>query len=313
MNLLASTLSLALATQAATAPPLQEAGPNPKPLPDIAVLMHQVEAHQREAEAIQKDYIYRSASTIDETDGKGHVKKTVSRENEYSTIDNVLIVRRLSENGKPLTPDEQKKEDDHIAKEIAKAHERQQKAAAEGKPTDPTGHDEVTVSRILELGAFSNPRRIQVAGRPTILVDYTGDPKAKTHNAAEGAFKELSGLIAVDEQDRTIQHLEGRFVNNFKVGAGFVADVSKGTSFDFTARRINNEVWFPSEIHAQGHLRYLLFFSLNGTFHATFSDYRKFKASSTISPVFTPVDPDTPEIPTTPPPPQPGALSIYPR
>ena len=72
------------------------------------------------------------------------------------------------------------------------------------------------------------------------------------------------------------------------MGAGLVADVSKGTSFDYTARRINDEVWFPSEINAQGHIRYLLFFSLNGTLHVTFSDYRKFRASSTISPVAVP-------------------------
>ena len=103
----------------------------------------------------------------------------------------------------PSPPDEQKKDDERIAKNIAKAQDRQRKAAEDGKQTDSAGHDEVTVSRILELGAFSNARRVQVAGRDTILVDYTGDPKAKTHNAAEGAFKELNGIVAIDEQDKS--------------------------------------------------------------------------------------------------------------
>ena len=107
---------------------------------------------------------------------------------------------------------------------------------------------------------------MQVAGRDTILVDYTGDPKAKTHNAAEGAFKELNGIVAIDEQDQAPSStFEGHFAKHFKVGAGLlVADVSKGTSFDYTARRINDEAWFPSAINAQGHIRYLLFFQLNG-------------------------------------------------
>ncbi len=303
MPLLAAAVCFYLVVaQAAPAAPVAD---DPRPLPDIPALMHLVEDHQRQAEAIQKNYIYRSATRVDETDGKGRPKKSVSRDTEYSYVDNVLIARMLSKDGKPLTADEQKKEDERIDKEVAKAHERQQKAAAAGKPTDPTGHDQVTVSRILELGTFSNPRRIQVAGRDTILVDYAGDPKAKTHNPAEGAFKELAGLVAIDEQDKSIQHLEGHFVNNFKVGAGLVADVSKGTAFEFTARRINNEAWFPSEINAQGHLRYLLFFSLNGTLHATFSDYRKFKATSTISPTFTPVEPAATPPATTPPDPPP--------
>ena len=306
MILLRAALLLVLAAWQATPPPANSPaspGKAEKPLPDIAALMHQVEDHQRQAEAIQKQYVYRSATRLDETDGKGHPKKTITRQDEYTSIQGVLVDRHLSENGKPLTPDEQKKDDERIAKSIAKGQERERKAAEEGKPTDAAGHDEVTVSRILELGAFSNPRRVQVAGRDTILVDYTGDPKAKTHNAAEGAFKELNGIVAIDEQDKSIQHLEGRFANSYKVGAGLVADVSKGTSFDYTARRINDEAWFPSEINAQGHIRYLLFFSLNGTLHVTFSDYHKFKATTTISPAFTPVDPNAPITPDAPTPP----------
>ena len=310
MTLFRAAVFLSLAAGQATPPPEAPGQPPAaaraaeKPLPDVAVLMHQVEDHQRQAEAIQKEYVYRSETHLDETDGKGRPKKSITRQDEYSSMQGVLIDRHLSENGKPLTPDEQKKDDERIARNIAKAQERQRKAADEGKPTDAAGHDEVTVSRILELGAFSNPRRVQVAGRDTILVDYTGDPHAKTHNAAEGAFKELNGIVAIDEQDRAIQHLEGHFANTFKVGAGLVADISKGTSFDYTARRINDEAWFPSAINAQGHIRYLLFFSLNGTLHVTFSDYRKFKATTTISPAFTPLDPNAPIAPETPPPPQ---------
>ena len=47
-----------------------------RPLPDIPALMHAVEMNQRAAEAIEKDYLYRSLVTEQETDAHGGIKKT---------------------------------------------------------------------------------------------------------------------------------------------------------------------------------------------------------------------------------------------
>ena len=74
-------------------------------------------------------------------------------------INGVPVRRLLKKDGKDLSPDELKKENERIDKEAAKARERRDKADADGKETDPRGHDEITVSRLLELGRFTNPRR----------------------------------------------------------------------------------------------------------------------------------------------------------
>ena len=42
-----------------------------RPLPDIPELMRAVEANQRTSEAVEKDYLYRSVQTQEETDGHG--------------------------------------------------------------------------------------------------------------------------------------------------------------------------------------------------------------------------------------------------
>ena len=267
-----------------------------KPLPDIPTLMRRVEANQRKAEAVEQNYIYREQNKLEELDSHEGVKKTEIRDFEVFWLNGVPISRLLSKNGKPLSADELRKENERIDQRVQKAKERREKADAAGKQTDPRGHDEITVSRILELGAFANPRREQINGRDTIVVDYIGDPHAKTHSTAEGIFRELAGTAWIDEQDAAIQHLEGHFNHDFKVGGGLVASVREGTWFKGTFRKINDEVWLPESLEGDGHVRYLLFFTLNGhaTFH--FSDYRKFKATSTILPGVTPVDP-TPEPP----------------
>jgi hypothetical protein len=251
-----------------------------KPLPDVNTLMREVEIHQRTAETVEKDYLYDEDSVVHELNKDGSPKKTEEREFEIFWIAGVRVARTIRKDGKDLSPDELKKENDRIDKEVAKAD-------AAGKETDSEGHDEVTLSRILELGTFSNPRRILVSGRPTIVVDYTGNPHAKTHNPGEEAIKLIAGTVCVDEEDKSIQHAEGHFIDNFKVGGGLLADIRKGTSFAVTNVRINNEVWLPSTAEAHGHLRYLLFFSINGDAQVRTSGYHKFKATSTILPDFT--------------------------
>jgi hypothetical protein len=283
----ALALLLALLPAARSAHAQDAADPAPQPLPDVATLMREVEVHQRQAEAVQKDYIFREDSIGNELNRSGEVKKTEERAFDIFWIDSVRVARTVRKDGKDLSADELAKENQRIDKEVAKAKERRAKADASGKETDSEGRDEITLSRILELGSFSNPRRVEVNGRPTIAIDYTGDPHARTHNPGEAAMKMLTGTVWVDEQDKSIQHLEAHFFDDFKLGAGLVADIKKGTSFQLTNVRINNEVWLPSSLDAQGQARYLLFFSLNGNAHVRCQDYRKFRATSTILPNFT--------------------------
>jgi hypothetical protein len=261
-----------------------------KPLPNIVAMMHDVETNQRKAESIEKDYIYHSVETEQEVDSHGQVKKTTVTESDHYWVDGVPVRRVVKKNGKPLSPEEIAKEDDRIKEIAAKAREKREKADNEGKETDPRGDDEITVSRFLTLGAFTNARRVLLNGRDTIAVDFAGDPKAKTKNRAEDAIRDMVGTIWIDEQDHRLARVEGHFVNAFKIAGGLVANIQKDTRFSMQQTKINDEAWLPSSIDARGTARFLLFFNFNGSVHAVQSDYRKFRATSTILPGVTRVD-----------------------
>jgi hypothetical protein len=266
-----------------------------KPLPDIPSMMHDVENNQRKAEAIEKDYIYRSVSTEQEVDGHGRVKKTTVTESDHYWIDGVPERRVVKKDGRELTPAELSKENDRADKDAAKARERRGKADAQGKESDADGREEITVSRLLELGSFTNPRRVQLNGRDAIAVDYIGDPKARTRNRSEDVIRDMAGTAWVDEQDHVLARVEGHFVNDYKVGVGLIADVRKDTRFTFEQTKVNGEVWLPARIDAQGSFRALLFVGFNGSVHVADSDYRKFRATATILPGATPVTSPDPQ------------------
>jgi hypothetical protein len=166
----------------------------------------------------------------------------------------------------------------------AKAREKRAKEDAQGKQTNSRGDEEITASRLLELGAFTNPRRVQLNGRNTIAVDYAGDPKAKTRNRSEDVIKDLVGTAWIDERDHVLARVDGHFVNAFKIGAGLIVNVQKDTRFSMVQTKVNDEVWLPARLEGQGAIRAILFFSFNGSGQIVNSDYRKFRTTSTILP-----------------------------
>lgn len=255
-----------------------------KPLPDVPSMMREVEIHQRVAEAVLKNYLYHAVQTTQEVDGNGSVKKTTTREYDNFWVSGVPVRRLVTKDGKELSTEEQKKESERIDKEAAKAREKREKQEAAGKETDPRGNEEITVSRILELGRFTNPRRVTINGRDTIAVDYAGDPKARTRNRSEEVIRDLVGTVWVDEHDRMICKTEGHFLNAFKVGAGVLMNIRKDTSFSLEMKKVNDEVWLPARIRGEGAARALLVFHFDGRFQEVDAGYRKFKATSTILP-----------------------------
>lgn len=264
--------------------PAGEAAEKSAPLPDTAVLMHAVEANQHAAEAIAKQYGYRSVQTMRENDKHGGVKLTAVRAYDVYWVGDAMVRRLVAKDGQPLSADEQRKEDERVTKEAEKARERRERAAREGRPTSPNGEDEVTVSRLLELGRFTHARRVELDGRPTIEVDFAGDPAAKTRNRFEEVIRDMEGTVWVDEQDTVLRRVNGRFVRAFKVGGGLVADIRQGTSFRFDQNKVNGEVWLPARAEAAGAMRFLLLLHFDGTGSVVDSEYRRFRATSTILP-----------------------------
>jgi hypothetical protein len=301
---LALLLCIASATVSAQQPatPADATPPTTQPFPTTTQLLLDVERNQKASEAANKDYTYHVHIEQQELDHKGEIKKTDTTDSESLTIEGIRVDRTVARNGKPLSDKDVQKESDRIDKEVAKAKEHREKLASEGKPTNARGDDLLTVSRILELGTFSNPRRVDLNGRPAIVLDYTGDPNAKTHSEFEKVFRVLVGTAWIDEQDHVLVRGQGHFLHDFKVGAGIVLNIHQGLSFDFTATHITDNIWLPATIDAQGSGRFLLFDGINGRFHLVTSDYRKFHTNSTIIDSDRLIGPDGQPIPDPPPP-----------
>jgi hypothetical protein len=218
-------------------------GQHTAPLPDAPTLLQQVAEHQRQLDATRENYTWNETVVIRMLDKKGNVKKTESEERNIFFVNSHEIDRTVKKDGKDLTPEQQKKEEDHVTKEIEKAQKT--------PPGQSVDKNVVSITKVLSIMKVSSPRREMIDGRSAITFDFIGDPHAKTHGVAEDASKKISGTLWVDEQDREVRRLIARFDDNFHLGFGLFS-VGKGSNFTFNQKLVNNELWLP--VDAEGHV-----------------------------------------------------------
>jgi hypothetical protein len=214
--------------------------------------MSDVMAHQKQLEKVRENYTYRSTNITEDLDSKGKVTGTEAVETEVFFINSHQIERTVRKDGKPLNDHDQQKEQERINKLVEKAQKVPPGQSLEGHD------DHISIGRLLDIMQVSNPRRETFRGRSTIIFDFAGKRDAKTHGFAEDASKKIAGTLWVDEKDHQVARMEARFIDNFHVAGGLLANVQKGSSFYFDQAPVNGEIWFPTNAEGRVEARVLL-------------------------------------------------------
>jgi hypothetical protein len=249
--------------------------PASAPLPDIPALLRSVELHQAEVDRLRDEYTCRQQQRMVTYDKHGKVKKTEERTSNVFFVHGRPIETLLSKDGKPLSDAELKKEQDHAAKEAVKI-------SAEPADNDKRDHqDEISVSRLLAITRFSNPRRIVEGGRSLIVADFEGDPHAKTRNRGESAVKHVRGTVWIDEEAREVSRLRATVDDPLKIGYGLLATVDTGSHFALEQAFVRNETWLPTSFNARFDGKAALFVGFHVELAVHFDQYQKFHASTT--------------------------------
>ncbi len=260
-----------------------------KPMPDIASLLSRAKANQSHIEEVRKNYLCTMTSIVDDYDSKGTKKGTHTDVFQVFFVDKVEIHQHTMHDGKPLSEGDAKKEEKRVQKEIAEIKS--------GKRQNRSGRVNLGASTLLKVAAFSNPRRIEMDGRPTLVFDYKGDPKAKTANIGEEVASKLTGSVWIDEEDAAVRKLNGTLEENFHVAGGILVNVKKDSHFEITQEHVNGEIWFTHSVTAHIDGRFLLFKGFDSDPNVTFSDYRKMKTNITITPGNHVIGPDGEPLP----------------
>ncbi len=254
-------------------------------LPDLKTLFKEIDDNQKAIDKIKENYAGTRSEEETEYDKTGKVTKHDLKEYSFFYLDGDEISTLTKKDGKPLSDDEQKKENEKTQKEIEDIQKRKEKKDAKEEKAKEEGKeekddDDVGIETFLRACQFVNPRRERFRGQDVLVFDFEGNPEFKPHKMVEKIVQKLAGVIWIDEKAHDVARLEAYFTGDFRFAGGVLANLQKGTSFAFEQAFINDEVWLPTYEEAHVGVRVLLVKGIKVNEVTRYSDYKKFNVES---------------------------------
>ncbi|HLL16313.1 MAG TPA: hypothetical protein VK388_14710 [Pyrinomonadaceae bacterium] len=259
---------------------------------NISELLRAVARNQQQIDRRVSDYTFTRTETERRIDDKGVVKKekTVVRE-VYPVAGGGSVLKLISEDGVPLSPERAAKEERRVAELLGKIEtgnarrrekqerERAERARKQGEADGGDADENIGVGLFLRACEFVSPRRERFRDRDAIVFDFRPRPDFKPANRSESFVAKLAGIAWIDPSDKQVMRLEARLAEGFKVGGGLLASVRPGSAVVMEQTRLEDGVWLPrfSQINASAKLFLFSGFNLDATHE--YSNYKRFSTS----------------------------------
>ncbi len=222
-------------------------------LPNPHDLLARALANEKKLAAEQERYECRVTDEAVETDSHGNVKKTTTEVKEQFFVNGIAVERTLSKNGKDLTPEQMRKEDQRVMKETVKYSNQ---ANAE-KETDKQNKQIEDVLGAMQLGAG---RRERANGRNILFYDIVPNPKFQARNLNQRFAQVMQGKVSINEETGEIIDLNIKSVQDLKIAGGMLANLHKGFWIHVHDQAQPDGVWLNDLAEGSGDARAALFF-----------------------------------------------------
>lgn len=222
------------------------------PLPDPHELLQRALANEKKLAAEQERYECRVTSETIQTDKNGKVKKDETEVDDQFFVNGMEIDHELSKNGKELTGDEARKENDRVMKKTVKYSDKAYAAKQEAKQNQQV--EDFLAAMQLESG-----HREIVNGRSVLFYDIVPNPHFNAKNLNQKFATVMRGTVQVDEKTGEMIDLNIKSVQDLKIGGGLLANLHKGFWLHVHQHPQPDGVWLTDLAEGSGDARAMLF------------------------------------------------------
>jgi hypothetical protein len=230
-----------------------------------------------------RDYTYTERNIENNLDGKGQTKKTERKTYEVLEIYGEQVQRLIAKDDKPLDAKDASKEEEKIQKIIDKRKnetEEQRKKREEREAKDRE-EGRKWVKEIADAYNFKLLGTELVGGREAYVIEGEPRPGFQPHMKFADKLPKFHGRVWIDKADLQLSKLDVETLDTVSFGL-ILARLHKGTRFMMEQTRVNDEVWLPRHVTFKFDARVALLKGYKMDGEQTFSDYKKFGASSKI-------------------------------
>ncbi len=226
--------------------------PASQPLPGPQRLRERAIVRMKKSEKDLEKYSCIVHRQVLELNSDGSVKRQRAMEVQRFFVNGVEINHTLKRDGRELTGDEAKREQERVDKEVKKYSD----VRAVNK-TEAKGEKEADM--LLRALVFYNAHRELRDGRSVVVYDLAGDPNFHPKKLEERFVQAVSGRIWLDEESGTPIELSVETKRDVKIAGGLLASVHKGSQLHLIQQRQPDGVWIMKAMAGSGDARAALF------------------------------------------------------
>jgi len=223
------------------------------PLPDPMQLLNRALANEKKMAAEQERYECRVTAWSAETDKTGKIKKQDTMVGEQFYVNGMQIEHKLQKDGKDLTGEQARKEDERVMKETLKYSDK----SKADKETAKNNQDAVDMISAMML---TNGHRERVNGRSVLFYEIVPNPHFKAKNLVQHFASVMQGKVSLDEGTGEMIDLDVHSVADIKIAGGVIASLHKGFWLHIHSTPQADGVWLNDLAEGTGDARAALFF-----------------------------------------------------
>jgi hypothetical protein len=252
--------------------------------PDAVEIVRRSMNHDQDNWQRAKDYTFEQKSVSRTLDEKGAPTKTRSRTHEILVMYGRPIGRLVEKDGKPLTGDDKRKEDEKFDKEVEKRRkENQEENSKERRKYLKKREEERRFAReVPEAFNFTLLGEEKFGGRDMYVIGAEPKPGYQPRDSqARMLLPKLRGKLWIDKEEYQWVKIEAETIDTISFGL-FLARVGRGAQLTFEQSRVNDELWLPSHGYIKLDGRLALFKKMRADAEVHFGKYRKFQTDSKL-------------------------------
>lgn len=244
------------------------------------IVRRAAETDRKDAEIV-RNYSYLQREVITDLDSSGQTKKSETRTVEIAWQEGSPYRRLVARNDQPLSPAEQKQEEDklqwNIEQRRKEAPELRHRRISEAEQKQQKQRE--PLREVPDAFDFRLLREEPLNGAETYVIDATPKPGYKPKSSESVFLPKVKMRLWIEKSQYKWVKADIESLDTIAIG-GFLIRVAKGGHLMLEQTRVNNDAWFPKHVSLSASLRILLVKGIHRSYDYQFSDYKKLSGDS---------------------------------
>ena len=249
------------------------------------MLRRSAEANWRAAE-LAREYTFLERFEERDLDKAGAVRKVEVKTFEVLFLDGSRYQRLVARGDRPLSPEDDRKEQTKLDREFEKRSREDEKARAKRRARDDKRRREMQefANEVAEAFDLRIEGEDTIDGRDVWIVEGTPRAGYRPRNLRSKILPNVQGRIWIEKAGYHWVKLEAEVIDTVSFGL-FLFRLAPGAHIEVEQRFVNGELWLPKEVRVGGTARVGLVKRMHNEAIITFDRYRKFQTDTRILPV----------------------------